>query len=54
VIPAGKTTMKIPVRIIPDQIVEHDETYLVVLTDTTNPNVALGRRIGTGTILNDD
>lgn len=52
-IPAGGTTVSIPVSVIGDTTPEPDETFIVTITGTT-PAVAIVRGTATGTILNDD
>ncbi|MBI3417306.1 MAG: DUF11 domain-containing protein [Verrucomicrobia bacterium] len=48
----GETVKFIPVNVFGDTQVESDETFTVNLTTAVNATIA--RRVGTGTILNDD
>jgi parallel beta-helix repeat protein len=51
---AGETQKIITVPIIGDTKYEYDETLLVNLFDGSQKNCSIGRRTGTGTIINDD
>jgi|GEM_PF-6964124 Calx-beta domain. len=51
-IPAGATSVTVGVEILPDTVVEHQETFVVQLSSARS--AALGRRTGTGRILDDD
>jgi Calx-beta domain len=51
-IPAGQTTVNVPVTVKGDAVFENDETLTVTLTGATG--ALLGTATATGTILNDD
>ncbi|MEC4983930.1 MAG: Calx-beta domain-containing protein, partial [Oscillatoria sp. PMC 1076.18] len=52
VIPAGQTSVNIPVTILNDSLDEPDETFTIELSDPSNANIA--DDTATGTILDDD
>lgn len=52
-IPAGKTTARIAIPILPDGRAEGNETFKVTLFDATD-NVVLDRRQGTAVLVDDD
>ena len=47
-------TETITITILPDQLIEADETFDVILSNISNPDVRFSVSIGTVTILNDD
>lgn len=53
-IPAGQTSVDLPVTVHGDTDPEHDETFTVTLSDPVNAEIAVDRGQGTGEIVNDD
>jgi len=52
IIPAGSSSAAIPVSLIPDDIIENDETFSITLSNPSSGNIAQANAVGT--ILNDD
>ena len=52
-IPAGQTSVQIPISIIGDSVDEADETYTVTIA-SSSPLATLGTSVATGTITDDD
>ena len=47
-------TQTVTVTVVGDDVVEDDETFMVVLTNVSHPDVTLADAIGDGTLQNDD